>query len=458
MTSTNGHSGNGHSSNGHTNGHSNGHTPEGSVIGGQRPEGIDNGEYGWSRIGVHDLVPKTGYREYWYPAIEANKVGRKKYGLFGARGGKRIKLLGEDVVIFKGKDGKFGAVWNRCPHRGALLSFGRCEFEGTISCPYHGYTFDETGLCVGALTEGPESGLNGKLRVKSYPTKVVNGIVFVWMGQTQPVPIEEDMPKEFFDKNFIVHTYSKVWPINWSITIENSGDSHNSYIHRFRMRRLLNMEAFRQLPAYWSGTRVVGETENSMGIAPTVHAPQQAYFPLMDATWPKHVWFRPLKAWRRGVKTFTGKPYTNEYRLPSLTLVDTRNRVHCRWAVPMDENYSMMFTFGIMNGRTWWDRFFSRIYFQTMWRYFQIKGINELEDLPVQRFDRLDPSAPQKLGTNDRAIIHWRRKMPLKSRDALRLWSADKGQQDAIAADAMLEATENFQPQAEETKVVGAAR
>ena len=257
------------------------------MIGGQRPEGIDNGEYGWSQIGVHDLVPKTGYREYWYPAIEANKVGRKKYGLFGARGGKRVKLLGEDVVIFKGKDGKFGAVWNRCPHRGALLSFGRCEFEGTISCPYHGYTFDETGLCVGALTEGPESGLNGKLRVKSYPTKVVNGIVFVWMGQTQPVPIEEDMPKEFFDKNFIVHTYSKVWPINWSITIENSGDSHNSYIHRFRMRRLLNMEAFRQLPAYWSGTRVVGETENSMGIAPTVHAPQQAYFPLMDATWPQ---------------------------------------------------------------------------------------------------------------------------------------------------------------------------
>ena len=51
------------------------------------------------------------------------------------------------------------------------------------------------------------------------------------MGQTQPVPIEEDMPKEFFDKNFIVHTYSKVWPINWSITIENSGDSHNSNIH-----------------------------------------------------------------------------------------------------------------------------------------------------------------------------------------------------------------------------------
>ena len=119
--------------------------PEGSVIGGQRPEGIDNGEYGWSQIGVHDLVPKTGYREYWYPAIEANKVGRKKYGFFGARGGKRIKLLGEDVVIFKGKDGKFGAVWNRCPHRGALLSFGRCEFEGTISCPYHGYTFGRDG-------------------------------------------------------------------------------------------------------------------------------------------------------------------------------------------------------------------------------------------------------------------------------------------------------------------------
>ena len=158
------------------------------------------------------------------------------------------------------------------------------------------------------------------------------------------------------------------------------------------------------------------------------------------------------------MKTFTGKPYTNEYRLPSITRVDTRNRVHCRWAVPVDENYSMMFTFGIMKGRTWWDRLFSRLYFQTMWRYFQIKGINELEDLPVQAFDRLDPAAPQKLGTNDRAIIHWRRKMPLKSRDAQRLWGNDKAQQDAIAADALLEATENFQPQADQTEVIGSAR
>ena len=134
----------------------NGGTP-GSVEGGRRPQDIDQKEYGWSQIGVHDLVPKLGYREYWYPAIEAHKVGRKSFIFFGQRKPTRVKMLGEDVVIFRGKDGKYGALWDRCPHRGALLSYGWCEFEGTVSCPYHGYTFDETGLCLAALTEGPDS-------------------------------------------------------------------------------------------------------------------------------------------------------------------------------------------------------------------------------------------------------------------------------------------------------------
>ena len=64
--------------------------------------------FGWSQIGVHDLVPKLGYREYWYPAIEARKVGRKAYWLFGTRKPTRVKMLGEDIVLFQGKDGPEG--------------------------------------------------------------------------------------------------------------------------------------------------------------------------------------------------------------------------------------------------------------------------------------------------------------------------------------------------------------
>ena len=430
----------------------NGGSP-GAVTGAMQPQGIDDSEYGWSQIGVHDLVPKLGYREYWYPAIEAHKVGKKSLMLFGRRKPSRVKMLGEDIVIFEGMDGNFGALWDRCPHRGTVLSYGRCEFKGTISCPYHGYTFDETGLCVAALTEGPDSGLNGKLRAKSYPTAVVRGVIFVWMGQTEPVPIEEDVPEEFFNEEYAVKVYSKMWPLNWTLTIENSGDSHNSYIHRFRLRRLFNKDAFRQLPAYWSGTRVVGETDKSIGIMPTVHTPQQAYYPLLGSKWPQRVWWRFLKILRRGENTYTGKPYTNEYRLPSIARVDTRARLHNRWAVPIDEDHCNMFTFGIMPGGNRWKRLLANLYFHIVYRYWLIKGVNELEDLPVQRFDRLDTAAPQKLGTNDRAIIFWRRKMPLKSRDAQRVWG--NAERAAVEAAAAQEYEENFQPEPQQTVAVG---
>lgn len=383
--------------------------------------------YGWSTIGVHDLVPKLGYREYWYPAAKVSEVGRRRYGFFGRQRPLQVKMLGEDVALFPGKDGGVSAVWDRCPHRGALLSGGFCEYDGTISCPYHGYTFDGTGVCVAALTEGPDSALTGKLRVRSFPTAVVRGVVWVWMGQTAPVPIEEDVPPEFYDETCVIYPYAKLWPMNWTLTVENAGDSHNSVIHRFRMRRLLDFSAFQQLPAYWSGVRIVEETDNSIGHKPMVHAPHQATYPgLGNKKWPQHVWWRFRKTRPRGSKTFTGKPYSTTYRLPSVVYTDRMNELHIRYATPIDENNNIMWTFATRRATKPWQRPLMALYLRTWYKFFVIKGINEREDLPVQRYDRLDVTAPQKLGANDRMIIFWRRRMPLKSRDNLRIWKKGK--------------------------------
>jgi phenylpropionate dioxygenase-like ring-hydroxylating dioxygenase large terminal subunit len=385
--------------------------------------------YGWSQIGVHDLVPKLGYREYWYPAIHLRKLNRRSVPFVGRPKPVHVKLLGEDIVLFKGKGGRVGALWDRCPHRGAHLSRGVCEFEGTVSCPYHGYTFNEHGDCVAALTEGPDSPIQSKLHVRSYPTAVLGGIVWVWMGQTQPVPIEEDAPPEFFDPECVVWPHASVWPMNWTLTVENSGDSHNSVIHRFRVHRIFNLTAFQYLPAYWSGVRIVEETDKSIGFVPTVLAPQQAYYPGLGKKWPQHIWWRIQKGRPRGTKTFTGKPYSNEYRLPSIARVDRMRELHCRYATPIDEQQTLMWTFATARAKGPIGKFLTRLYLRTWYWYFVIKNLNQLEDLPVQRYDRLDPSAPQKLGANDRAIIYWRRRMPLKSRDNQRLWK--KGMQVA---------------------------
>ena len=383
--------------------------------------------YGYSQIGVHDLVPKLGYREYWYPAIEAWKVGIRSWWFFGRRRPVSVKMLGEDVLLFPGKNKKVAAIWNRCPHRGAIFTpKGRCEFDGTVSCPYHGYTFDETGTCVAALTEGPNSGQVGKMKVRSYPTAVVHGVVFVWMGQTEPVPIEEDLPEVLLDKRYAVNHFRSIWPMNWSITLENNADSHDAHIHRFRVKRILNLLAFREKPAYWTGTRIIEKTDKSIGINPVIHGPKQGYYPGIGKKWPQHVWWLFLRGRRRGENNFLGKPFSNQYRLPSITYVDVGGgMLQNQYATPIDEDHCIMFQFYTMRGDTQWRRLWAWLYTHTWGWYSGTDGTNRLEDIGTNRYDRLDTSAPQKLGANDAHIIYWRRRMPLQSRDAQRLW--DKG-------------------------------
>ena len=140
MTSqpTNGHQGNG--SNG-----SSGRATVGSM--GKRYNAMS--QYipkGASGIGVHDFVPETGYREYWYPGVMATDIGKKPVAL---------RLLEEQIVFFRDTKNEVVALSDICPHRGAFLSGGigkapmNDEFKGFIVCPYHGYTFDGEGQVCG---------------------------------------------------------------------------------------------------------------------------------------------------------------------------------------------------------------------------------------------------------------------------------------------------------------------
>ena len=177
------------------NGSSNGaHATNGAHANGtQASDGV--GKYtprGASGIGLHDYVPEMGYREYWYPGIEEKDVKRKPVAL---------RICGDQVVFFRDSNNKVAALQDACPHRGAYLSGGisngkgNNEFKGFITCPYHGYTFDGTGQCVAALTDGPNSKLAPKLKARNYPTQTHKGIVYIWMGQTEPRPPRRGCPR-----------------------------------------------------------------------------------------------------------------------------------------------------------------------------------------------------------------------------------------------------------------------
>ncbi len=117
-----------------------------------------------------------GFRNYWYPACLSKEVTE--------RTPKALKLLGDEIVFVR-RQGSAYALTDECPHRGTRLSRGKHEFPGTptIACRYHGWVFDVTnGACVAALTDGPDSPVVGKVRVRTYPVEERKGIVWIWMG------------------------------------------------------------------------------------------------------------------------------------------------------------------------------------------------------------------------------------------------------------------------------------
>ena len=246
--------------------------------------------FGASQVGPFDYVPRVGFREYWYPGVWSKKVGRKPVNL---------KMLGDELVLFRGKDGNVVALNEWCPHRGARLSRGFCEFKGTVTCPYHGYTFDETGKCVAGLIETEDSPMVGKMRSRKYPTAEWRGIVFIWMGQTEPVPLDEDLPWEFKDSTLNDRRYTRVkdWEVNWTEPVNQGVDYHEFYLHRnVNFWRFVDwrLPFWRPKPVYTGGVKIVEEGDDFV----TLHQKNvifgEAEYPGLGK-WPRKTWWRKLE-------------------------------------------------------------------------------------------------------------------------------------------------------------------
>jgi phenylpropionate dioxygenase-like ring-hydroxylating dioxygenase large terminal subunit len=129
-----------------------------------------------------EAAPQTGadgvpifLRDLWYMAAQSTSL--KRGGL------RREMLLGEPVVIGRMKDGSVFALRDICPHRGVPLSAGRVTPEGAVECPYHGWRFKADGVCslIPSLVGG-ESIDPAKIRVRSYPAREQDGLIWVHMA------------------------------------------------------------------------------------------------------------------------------------------------------------------------------------------------------------------------------------------------------------------------------------
>jgi phthalate 4,5-dioxygenase oxygenase subunit len=250
-------------------------------------------------------------RRYWLPALLSWELPERDSAPV------RVRLLGEDLVAFRATDGQIGLIDEFCPHRGASLWLGRNEENG-LRCVYHGWKYDVTGQCVDQMNEPRQ--FCAKIRVKSYPTCEVGGIVWTFMGPKakQPAP-----PKFAWTQVPATHrAVSKVVEeCNWLQALEGGIDtSHFTILHR----------------ALKEGARQPGIEPSTPGVrggAPTLE---------VDITDYGYRYF--------GIRPLGDSQYVRGYHfvMPFTQLRPPgpgRTQVHGHYWVPMDDENCMVWNF-----------------------------------------------------------------------------------------------------------------
>ena len=162
-------------------------------------------------------------RRYWIPTVLSSEL---------APGGrvKRVRLLGEELVAFRGPDGTAGLLSEFCSHRRASLYFARNE-AGGLRCVYHGWKYACDGQCLDMPNEPPESSFRDKVRHPAYPCAERGGVVWTYMGPASPPPAPPELEWTRLpdDQRFV----SKFWQdCNFMQGLEGGIDpAHISFLH-----------------------------------------------------------------------------------------------------------------------------------------------------------------------------------------------------------------------------------
>src|ERR1700736_2103047 len=135
-----------------------------------------------TRIGPKDACGKL-MRMYWQPAALVDE-------LQGPRAVRPVKLLGENLVLFRDENGRYGLIDRHCAHRGADLAFGRLE-QGGLRCAFHGWLFDVSGQCLETPAEPKGSTLCKGIKQRSYPVVYQRDIISTPLSEGEPMLLPE---------------------------------------------------------------------------------------------------------------------------------------------------------------------------------------------------------------------------------------------------------------------------
>lgn len=182
-------------------------------------------------------------RRFWHPIAVSDELNAEEPV--------RIRILGEDLVMFRESSGKIGLLGLHCSHRCASLEFGKVEEKG-LRCSYHGWLYDRQGRCLEQPTEPENSTFKDRIKHPAYLIQETAGLVFTYMGGDDPPPIPryEAMFREDGHR-YVYSMYTN--PANFLQIVENgSCDAfhvpflHGSKVDRYIYREGREMHWFRE--------------------------------------------------------------------------------------------------------------------------------------------------------------------------------------------------------------------
>src|SRR5579862_1710614 len=163
-------------------------------------------------------------RHYWQPVGTIAELAQEPV--------QKVRLLGEDLTLFRTEGGEYGLVDERCPHRCLSMEYGIPQENG-LRCAYHGWLWAPSGRCLEQPYEelvNPEARFKDKVRIKAYPVQALGGMVFAYLGP-EPAPLLprwDVLVREDLDAVVEIHEL----PCSWLQCMDNSVDPiHFEHLH-----------------------------------------------------------------------------------------------------------------------------------------------------------------------------------------------------------------------------------
>jgi 5,5'-dehydrodivanillate O-demethylase len=177
----------------------------------------------------NDLLTRIGpgtpmgalLRRYWQPVAAIVELE--------TRWTKKVRLLGENLVLFRDREGRFGLIEEQCPHRGASFLHGIPTQDG-IRCPYHGWEFNGQGTCLSQPNESDNPSFRARVCTTAYPVEEMGGLMWAYLGP-EPRPL---LPRfdGFVHEGTVRMLGRALLPVNWLQIMENSMDPiHTEWLH-----------------------------------------------------------------------------------------------------------------------------------------------------------------------------------------------------------------------------------